>query len=139
MLTFFVIGYLLTNNQKKDYCRLSQISISVCVLFLIVIMCLNIKQDLPVARAYNLAHQERESYLLTLQEKGQKETIIVEKFPKTQTPDAKYNVLKWFGKTTSKQAIYYESDTDVEPNEYEGHIRKLLKLDFDFVLAEPQE
>lgn len=139
MLTFFVIGYLLTNNQKKDYCRLSQISISVCVLFLIVIMCLNIKQDLPVARAYNLAHQERESYLLTLQDKGQKETIIVEKFPKTQTPDAKYNVLKWFGKTTSKQAIYYESDTDVEPNEYEGHIRKLLKLDFDFVLAELQE
>ena len=102
-------------------------------------MCLNIKQDLPVARAYNLAHQERESYLLALQEKGQKETIIVEKFPNTQTPDAKYNVFKWFGKTTSKQAIYYESDTEVEPNEYEGHIRKLLKLDFDFVLAEPQE
>ena len=139
MLTFFVIGYLLTNNQKKDYCRLSQISIGVCVLFLIVIMCLNIKQDLPVACAYNLAHQERESYLLALQEKGNNETVVVAPYPSTQTPDAKYNVLKWMGKKTGMQAIFYESDTDVKPNEYEGHIRKLLKLDFDFVLAEPQE
>lgn len=134
MLTFFLIGYLLTNNQKKDYNRLSQISIGVCALFLIVIMCLNIKQDLPVARTYNLAHQEREAYLISLQEAGQSETVVVKKFPSTHMPDAKYNVLKWLGKSTSKQAIYYESDTDVEPNEYEGHIRKLLHLDFDFVL-----
>jgi uncharacterized membrane protein len=139
MLTFFVIGYLFTNNQNKDYSRLSQISIGVCALFLIVIMCLNIKQDLPVARAYNLAHQERETYLLALQEKGQKETVVVEKFPSTHTPDVKYNVLEWLGKSTNMQAVYYESDTDKEPNEYEGHIKKLLNLDFDFVLAEPKK
>ena len=97
-------------------------------------MCLNIKQDLPIARAYNLAHQEREAYLMKLQESGQKATIVVEKFPSTHTPDAKYNILKWLGKSTSKQAIYYESDTDVEPNEYERHMRKLFHLNFDFVL-----
>ena len=138
MLTFFIIGYLLTNNQKKDYKGLSQLSVAVCTLFLIVIICLNIKQDLPIARAYNIAHQEREAYLIKLQEKGQKETIVVEKFPSTHTPDAKYNVLKWLGKTTNMQAIYYESDTDVEPNEYVSHIRKLLHLDFDFVLVVPK-
>ena len=136
MLTFFIIGYLLTNNQKKDYKGLSQRSVAVCTLFLIVVMCLNIKQDLPIARAYNLAHQEREAYLMKLQESGQKATIVVEKFPSTHTPDAKYNILKWLGKSTSKQAIYYESDTDVEPNEYVSHIRKLLHLNFDFVLSE---
>ncbi len=139
MLTFFVLGYLLTNNLKKDYRNLSLISTAICTLFLIVIMCLNIKHDLPVARAYNKAHQEREAYLIALQEAGQKEAVVVEKYPSTQMPDAKYNVLKWLGKTTGKQAIYYESDTGTKPNEYEMHVRKLLKLDFDFVLAEPRE
>ncbi len=134
MLTFFAIGYLLTNKQKKDYSKISYMSIGVCALFLIVVMCLNIKQDLPVARAYNLAHQERETYLLALQGKGQKNTVVVAKFPSTHTPDAKYNILKCLGKSTNMQAIYYESDTSTEPNEYERHMRKLLHLDFDFVL-----
>ena len=134
LLTFFVIGYLITNNRKKDYSIFSQTSVGVCALFLIVIMCLNTKQDLPVARAYNLAHQERETYLKSLQEAGQKETVLVEPFPSTHTPDAKYNVLKWLGKSTTMPSIYYESDTGTEPNEYESHIKKLLKLDFDFVL-----
>ena len=101
-------------------------------------MCLNIRQDLPVARAYNLAHQERESYLLKSQETGNTETIVVAPYPSTQMPDAKYNVLKSMGKKTNMQAIYYESDTDLEPNEYESHVRKLFGLDFDFVLAEPR-
>lgn len=139
LLTFFALGYVWTNNQKKDYSRLAKISIGVCALFLVVIMCLNIKQDIPVARAYNLAHQEREAYLISLQEAGQKEIVFVEKFPGTHTPDAKYNVLKWLGKSTSKQAIYYESDTDVKPNEYESHIRKLYNLDFDFILEHKKE
>ena len=102
-------------------------------------MALNIRQDLPVARAYNKAHQEREAYLLSLQEMGNKETVVVEPYPSTQTPDAKYNVLRLIGKKTSQPAIYYEADTDVEPNEYEGHIKRLYRLDFDFVLAESKE
>lgn len=142
MMMLFAIGYIWTNGRKKDVkspdvwiCR----CINVCTLFLIIIMCLNIRLDLPVARAYNKAHQEREAYLLEQQENGNTETVIVAPYPSTQMPDIKYNVLKFIGKQTSGQAIYYESDTDVEPNEYEGHVRKLLNLDFDFVLAEPKK
>jgi len=142
ILTFFAIGYFMTNNSKKDRLQLSSWSngsIGVCTIFLIVVMALNIRQDLPVARAYNKAHQEREAYLLSLQEMGNKETVVVEPYPSTQTPDAKYNVLRLIGKKTSQPAIYYEADTDVEPNEYEGHIKRLYRLDFDFVLAESKE
>ena len=138
-LTFFALGYFGTSNQTKDYSRVSKVSLLVCSVFLIIIMGLNIHQDLPVVRAYNKAHQDREAYLLQLQAEGNKETVIVEPFPSIHTPDAKYNVLKLLGKSTPMPAIYYESDTSIEPNEYEGHIRKLLKLDFDFVLAELQE
>ena len=87
-----------------------------------------------LSRFDRTAHQERETYLKSLQEAGQKETVLVEPFPSTHTPDAKYNVLKWLGKFTTMPSIYYESDTGTEPNEYESHIKKLLKLDFDFVL-----
>ena len=142
MLAFFALGYIWTNQSKTDKvktCRWSNIAMGVCSIFLIVIMALNIRQDLPIARAYNKAHQEREAYLLELQESGNKETVFVEPYPSVATPDAKYNVMRWFGKKTNMQAIYYEADTDVEPNEYEGHIRKLLRLDFDFVLAEPKD
>ncbi|MBQ6723174.1 MAG: hypothetical protein IJQ84_01500 [Paludibacteraceae bacterium] len=143
ILTFFMLGYIWFCGAKKDENSnmniWTPVSVSVCALFLIVIMILNIRQDLPVARAYNIAHQEREAYLLDLQEKGHKETLIVAPYPSTHTPDAKYNALKLIGKKTSMPAVYYESDTDIEPNEYERHVRKLLKFDFDFVLAEPKE
>ena len=141
-LTFFALGYLLTNQSKVDNAKQTKwinVSMYLCTIFLTVIMALNIRQDLPVARAYNKSHQEREAYLLSLQEDGDKETVVVAPYPSTATPDAKYNVLKWIGKSTGKQAVYYEADTDVEPNEYESHIRNYLKLDFDFVLAEPKE
>lgn len=139
ILMFFAIGYIWSSGRKQVCGKSIRAVIYVCVIFLSVIMCLNIKQDLPVTRAYNIAHQERAAYLLELQEKGYKETVVVIPYPTTRTPDAKYNVLKVIGKKTNGQAIYYESDTDVEPNEYERHVRKLLKFDFDFVLAEPKE
>lgn len=139
MLAFFAIGYIWMCGRRKECGKPIMMAIPVCALFLIAIMCLNIKQDLPVARAYNKAHQEREAYLLDLQEKGNNETVVVAPYPSTQTPDAKYNVLKWMGKKTGMQAIFYEADADVEPNEYEEHVRKLLNLDFDFVLTEPKE
>ena len=139
VLMFFAIGYIWSSERKQVCSNSILVSISVSAIFLSIIMCLNIRQDFPVARAYNKAHQDREAYLLELQEAGQEVTVVVAPYPSTQTPDAKYNVLKWMGKKTSMQAIYYESDTDVDPNEYEQHIRKLLKLDFDFVLAEQKE
>ena len=139
ILTFFAIGYIWMCGRKNEYSKPIMNAISVCTLFLMVIMCLNIKQDLPLARAYNKAHHEREAYLLDLQKLGQKETVIVAPYPSTHTPDAKYNVLKLIGKRTSMPAIYYESDADVEPNEYEYYYRRLYQLDYDFVLAEPKE
>lgn len=139
MLMFFAIGYIWMCGRKQECSKSIMASISVCAIFISVIMCLNIRQDIPVARAYNRAHQERELYLLDKQEKRNNETVVVAPYPSTQTPDAKYNVLKLMGKKTSMQAIYYESDTETKPNEYEFNIRKLYELDFDFVLAEPRK
>jgi len=143
ILTFFMLGYIWVSGTKKERHSNMNVwapaSVLVYTIFLMVIMTLNILQDLPVARAYNIAHQEREAYLLDLQNKGNKDTMIVAPYPSTQMPDIKYNALKLIGKQTSGQAIYYEADTDVEPNEYEWHIRQLCHLDFDFVLAEPKE
>ena len=139
LLMFFAVGYIWGSGSKPQRHRFIVPSMAICSIFLISIMCLNIRQDLPIARAYNKAHQEREAYLLDLQKSGQEETVIVAPYPRTFTPDAKYTILSWIGKSTAMQAIYYESDAKVEPNEYEGHVRKLLKLDFDFVLAEPKE
>lgn len=143
ILTFFMLGYIWVSGAKTDVINKNETwistSASACTLFLIVIMVLNIRQDLPVAHAYKQAHDERETYLLELQAAGQKNIITVVPYPSVCTPDAKYNVLKWLGISTSMPALNYESDTDVDPNEYERHIRKLLKLDFDFVLAEPKK
>ena len=139
ILTFFAIGYIWGNGSKSKQQKFILPSIAICSIFLISIMCLNISQDLPVARAYNKAHKEREAYLLELQNAGQRETIIVEPYPSTQMPDAKYNLLKCIGKKSNMQPIYYEADTDIEPNGYEGHVRRLYHLDFDFLLAEPRK
>lgn len=139
IFTFFMLGYIWVSGARKEK-KLSDVwiyrCINICAIFLIVIMMLNIRQDLPVARAYKQAHEEREAYLLELQRNGNKETVTVAPYPSVQTPDAKYNVLKWLGKSTPMPAINYESDVDFEPNEYEYHIRKLYHLDFDFVLEE---
>ena len=45
-------------------------------------------------------------------------------------------ILHLFGKETSPSVLYYISDTRSEPNEYEFHMKKVLNLDFDFVLAD---
>lgn len=142
ILTFFVLGYLLTNNSKINSAKANKcinVSLYMCTIFLIVIMALNIRQDLPVARAYRKAHDDRKEYLYALQSTGNKETIIVAPYPSTRTPDAKYNVWSWLGRKSPKQAIYYESDTNVEPNDYTFYIRGMYKFDFDFVLKEPKK
>jgi len=142
ILTFFVVGYLWTCDainvkfymSDKWLCR----CINICAVFLIVVMGLNIRQDLPVARAYNKAHQDRVEYLLHLQRSGQSDTIIIDPYPSVHAPDSKYIFFKLLGKETYKPAIYYESDIDTIPNGYEYHLRKLYGIDFDFILAEPK-
>ena len=132
---FFIVGFIWGVGRKN---RLGLVSSYVFTLFMCGIMAINIYKDFPVAHAYHEAHIEREAYLLGLQQEGNAETVVVDPYPSTHMPDAKYNILHFFGKQTGKQALYYESDTGMVPNEYESHIRHLLKLDFDFVLP-PKE
>lgn len=134
-LSFAAIGYVL-GLGNAHHKTLSAWVVTIGLVGMIVIVGLNYHQDIPVAKAYAKAHDERKVYLLKLQENGQTETVIVSPYPRTATPDVKYNVYKWLGKSTSMPAIYYEADTGTEPNEYESHVKKLLNLDFDFVLAE---
>ena len=135
---FCAVGYIFGCNKAENRTK-AQWGASVCAIFMIVIVSLNILQDIPVARNYRKAHEQREAYLSKLQETGNTETVIVTPFPIIHTPDVKYNVLKLLGKKTPMPAIYYESDASSEPNEYESHIRHLLNLDFDFVLNEPRK
>ena len=139
IMAFFVMGYLWRCGNKVEQSKSVMSLMTVSAVFLITIMCLNIHQDIPVARAYDKAHQERVSYLEKLQASGQTETVIIDSYPSVHTPDAKYTVLKWLGKDTYMPSIYYESDIATTPNEYEKHLKKLCKLDFDFVLAEPKK
>lgn len=134
MLMWFALGYFWGNGHNRE-----RVGNAICVLsalLLIMVMIVNIVVDVPIAINYNRAHQAREAKLLEWQTKGNKEQVVVERYPSSATIDSKYMVWKALGKTTNKQSIYYESDTDVDPNEYESHIRKLLGLDFDFVLNE---
>lgn len=132
MMMLFAVGYVM--GQKFSKVQHWTILSAICVAFLCVIMCLNIHQDLPIAKAYHKAHQEREAYLLEKQTAGNTDTLYVAKYPSTHAPDAKYVILSILGKKSEPQAIYYEADTSTDPNEYESHIRHLLKLNFDFVL-----
>lgn len=130
----FVMGYTLGSGKELQRLK-GQVSSLFFTFFMVVIIVLNIHQDAPVAYAYRKAHEERETYLLELQNLGNKEKIYVMPYPSVSTPDAKYNILSFFGKTTNMQSIYYFSDTGYNPNEYESHIRHLLNLDFNFVLV----
>ena len=69
-----------------------------------------------------------------LQAKGQIESVKVSALPVPYTEDSKHFLLKSVGIDSPKSVLYYISDTDVEPNEYEFHMKKLLGLDFDFTL-----
>ena len=101
---------------------------------LIVIMFLNLYNDTPTARHYAQAVDERVEQLNMLQAKGQIESVKVSALPVPYTEDSKHFLLKSVGIDSPKSVLYYISDTDVEPNEYEFHMKKLLGLDFDFTL-----
>ena len=138
VMLIFAIGYII-GEGKTQWKKQIGIACSALAVGMCAIVALNMRQDIPVIRNYRIAHEQRFDYLKQLQEQGNKETVYVDSYPSVCTPDVKYNVMKLFGKSSPMQAINYEADADVEPNEYEAHVRKWLKLDFDFVLAEPQE
>lgn len=134
LLTIFIIGLILSQTIKQS----DKHYVIGCVisLFLIVIMSINLLTDTPKVVAYSEAHKERESMLLKLKGENNKNIVEVEKFPSTATMDSKFFVQSLVSKPKTMQHVYYESDTGTEPNEYESHIKKLLSLDFDFVLKD---
>lgn len=135
-LLFAAIGYVIGMGSKEKV-ALPIITGGLTVMMM-AIMCVNIYVDLPIARAYAKAHDERKAYLQHLQAAGNQETVTVAPYPSAAVPDAKYWVMRAIGKSSSKQLLYCRADADYAPNEYMLHVRHYLDIDFDFVL-EPKE
>lgn len=135
LLTVIAIGVVLgadNKSTKSGWFSVAGLSL------LAVIMFVNIIKDTPTARSYGKAVDDRIAYLCSLRDKGQKETVEVEPFPVPYTEDPKHLFLHLLGKETPKSVLYYTSDTDKVPNEYEYHLKKVLNLDFDFVLGKEE-
>lgn len=132
ILAVLGIGFVLGVGRKPEkpgWCAVSG------MLALTVIMCINIVNDTPSARAYGKAVDERMERLSSIRDQGQKETITVAPLPVPYTEDPKHLVFHLLGKETPQPMLYYISEADTIPNEYEYHMKRVLNLDFDFVLA----
>ncbi len=132
LLTIIAIGGVLgidNKSSKPGWIAVGGISL------LTVIMCMNIINDSPTARDYGKAVDDRIEYLSALRDKGQKGTVKVSPLPVPYTEDPKHLLLHLLGKDSPMSVLYYISDTDVVPNEYEYHMKRVLELAFDFVLA----
>ena len=105
------------------------------LMVLAVIVMVNIYNDAPIAKRYGKAVDERIENLCSLRDNGQTGTVTVDPLPVPYTEDVKHYVMTRLGKDTSKTMLYYISDTDTVPNEYEYHVKRVLNLNFDFVLA----
>ncbi len=136
MLVVVVVGFVMGVGRKAT---VSGWLSFVGVIALIVVMCVNIIQDTPSARLYGKAVDARIEKLSELRDKGQTGTVEVEPLPIPYTEDVKHFVLSRLGRETPKSMLYYISETDTIPNEYEYHMKRVLDLDFDFVLAEEQK
>lgn len=101
---------------------------------LVVIMVVNIYNDAPTAKSYGRALDERIERLCSLRDKGQTETVMFDPLPVPYTEDVKHFVTNRLGKDTPMPVLYYTSELDTIPNEYECHLKKVLNLGFDFVL-----
>lgn len=132
ILAVLGIGFVLgvgRKPEKSGWCAVGG------MLALTVIMCFNIVNDTPSARAYGKAVDERIERLSLLRDRGQKATITVPPLPMPYTEDPKHLVFHILGKDTPQPMLYYISEADTIPNEYEYHMKRVLNLDFDFVLA----
>lgn len=139
LLIVTAIGFVLGVNKKTLYsgwCAVGGMTA------LAIIMCINIIKDTPTARNYGKAVDERIDYLCSLRDKGRKGTVEVPPLPVPYTEDPKHLILHLFGKETPQSVLYYYSETGsetgIELNDYEYHMKKFLNLDFDFVLAKEE-
>lgn len=132
MLTVVAIGFIMGDGKKftkSGWCAVGGIAV------LVVIMSMNIFNDAPSARAYGTAVDERIGYLCSLRDEGQKNMVVVSPLPVPYTEDPKHLVFHLMGKNSPQPVLYYISETDTIPNEYEYHMKRVLNLDFDFVLG----
>lgn len=133
LLCISMCGFILGCNKSFKVIQSSVISV-IGILSLIIIMSMNIYNDIPIAKEYSDAVNSRIDYLKELQETENTKTVIVKELPSPNVHDVKYNILSLLEKKTDKPSLYYISDADTIPNEYEYHFRKVYGLDFDFVI-----
>lgn len=133
LLVVFSIGFVLGLGKPSKWS--GQVSIF-GLMALALIMIVNIYNDAPTAKRYGRAVDERIEKLCSLRDNGQTGTVMVDPLPLPYTEDVKHFVMTRLGKDTPKTMLYYTSETDTIPNEYECHLKRVLNLDFDFVLAE---
>ena len=127
--TGFILGL------RKSSRRSGQISM-LGLMALAVIMLINIYSDTPIAKSYGKAVDERIEKLCSLRDKGQTGIVTVDPLPVPYTEDVKHFVMTRLGKDTPKAVLYYISEADTVPNEYGYHMKRVLNLDFDFVLSD---
>ena len=133
MLVVVSIGFVMGMGRPSN--RAGWVSV-LGLVAMAVIMIVNIFNDTPTAKSYGRAVDERIERLCSLRDKGQTETVTVTPLPVPYTEDVKHFVMTRLGKDTPKTVLYYISDTDTVPNEYEYHMKRVLNLDFDFVIAQ---
>lgn len=133
MLVVVSIGFVMGVGRLSERCAWGSV---LGLMLLTVVMIVNIYNDVPTARNYGRAVNERIEKLCSLRDKGQMEMVTVDPLPIPYTEDVKHFVMTRLGEDSPKTVLYYTSETDTVPNEYEYHLKRVLNLDFDFVLAE---
>lgn len=133
MLVVISMGFVL--GLGKSSTRSGQIAIF-GLMAMVVIMLVNIYNDTPTAKSYGKAVDERIEKLCSLRDKGQTGIVTIDPLPIPYTEDVKHFVMTRLGKDSPKTVLYYVSETDTVPNEYEYHMKRVLNLNFDFVLPQ---
>ena len=128
ILTIGACGFVLGRGKPSRIARAGTVA---GLLALTLIMGINIKMDVPSAKAFAQSVDDRVENLIRLQKNGQKDPVTVPALSVPSTIDAKYFILNTLGKKTEKPVLYYYTDTKKEPG-YVAIMKEYLGLDFDF-------
>lgn len=128
---FAAVGYILGCGKEKQK---SSYFLATGLAALCIVMVFNLCTDTKTAINYANAVDERAALLENHKQHNITNTVFVKPFPHPYTTDIKWNVLTLLGKESSKPVLFYESDTGIEPNEYESHYKRYHQLPFDFVI-----
>jgi len=129
----FLYGYFKETFTNKKYVT---VSLKIGVAIMCVIMSFNLYNDTISARNYAQSVDNRIASLQQLNKNGVKGVVIVKPLSVPYTIDIKYNLLKIIGKKQNqKPLLYYISDTDISPNEYNNHLRRVYGFNFDIILS----